>query len=73
MKYTSIELGAEVRHVRKSLNLTQEQLALAAGTGLRFIGDLENGKPTCHLGKTLRVIAMLGINIQLTRPPIPNR
>jgi HTH-type transcriptional regulator / antitoxin HipB len=40
--------------------LIQPQLALAAGVGVRFIVDLEAGKPTMQLERVLRVIDVLG-------------
>jgi predicted transcriptional regulator len=52
------------------MGVTQEQLATAAGTGLRFIVDLEKGKPTCQIGKVLTVLQTLGIRITLTAPPV---
>jgi HTH-type transcriptional regulator / antitoxin HipB len=70
MKYDSTSLGELVKRTRKGLGLTQESLALAAGTGLRFIIDLERGKPTCQLQKTLTVLNTLGVNTIL-EPPIP--
>jgi y4mF family transcriptional regulator len=48
-----------VRGARKQLNLTQPQLALAAGVGVRFIVDLEAGKPTLRLENILRVLHAL--------------
>lgn len=68
MRYDSKQMGESVRQIRKDLNLTQEDLALAAGTGLRFIIDLEKGKPTCQLEKVLTVLNTLGIRIQLLPP-----
>lgn len=68
LKYTSQEIGALVRDTRKRLGVTQKGLALTAGTGLRFIIDLERGKETCELGKSLRVLQTLGINVTLTPP-----
>lgn len=65
---TSIELGKLIRTTRKRLKVTQRDLALTAGTGLRFIIDLEKGKPTSQLGKTLIVLHTLGIRIDLTLP-----
>lgn len=58
-------LGAVVRSARKRLGLTQSELALTAGVGLRFIVDLEKGKPTMRLEQVMRVIHVLGgvINI----------
>ena len=52
------------------MGVTQEKLALTAGTGLRFIIDLEKGKPTCQLGKALTVMNTLGIKISLTPPVV---
>jgi HTH-type transcriptional regulator/antitoxin HipB len=69
MKYTSSTIGQLVRQTRTSLGLTQEMLALASGTGLRFIIDLEKGKPTCELEKVLTVLNVLGIKMTLV-PPI---
>lgn len=64
------QLGAALRAARKHLNLTQPQLALAAGVGVRFIVDLEAGKPTVRLENVLRVIDALGGEIRLTGLPI---
>ena len=57
---TAQQLGAALRAARKQLGLTQPQLALAAGVGVRFIVDLEAGKPTVQLQQVLRVIDALG-------------
>lgn len=54
------DLGAIIRKSRKALGLTQPQLALAAGVGVRFIVELEAGKPTVRLENVLRVINALG-------------
>ena len=53
-------LGHAVRAARKQLGLTQPQLALAAGVGVRFIVELEAGKPTVRLESILRVLNALG-------------
>jgi y4mF family transcriptional regulator len=53
-------LGSTLREARKRLALTQSELALAAGVGLRFVVDLERGKPTVRLAQVLRVIDALG-------------
>lgn len=62
------EIGSIIRATRKSLKLTQSDLALTSGTATRFISDLENGKASCHLGKTLAVFAALGIQMHLITP-----
>ena len=51
------------------LGLTQPQLALAAGVGVRFIVDLESGKPTLRLENVLRVIDALGGEVRLSGLP----
>lgn len=48
------------------MGLTQPDLALAAGVGVRFIVDLEGGKPTVRLEQVLRVIDALGGSLVLT-------
>lgn len=57
---TPNQLGSIVCRARKALGLTQPQLALAAGVGVRFIVDLEAGKPTVRLENVLRVLHALG-------------
>ena len=63
------QLGDALRVARKQIGLTQPQLALAAGVGVRFIVDLEAGKPTLRLENVLRVIDALGGEIQLSGLP----
>ena len=65
MKYTSEKIGEAVRNARKKLGVTQRDLALTSGTGLRFIIDLEHGKPTCQMGKVLTVLNTLGVAVEL--------
>ena len=62
---TPDDLGRAVRRARRSHGLRQEDLALSAGTGMRFIGELERGKPTVRLDATLRVLEALGIALEL--------
>ena len=57
---TPAALGQAALHARKQLGLTQPQLALAAGVGVRFIVDLEAGKPTLRLETILKVLHALG-------------
>ena len=65
---TPILLGEIIHAHRKQLKITQKDLALTCGTGLRFLVDLEKGKSTCQIGKTLQVIQALGLELQLTAP-----
>jgi y4mF family transcriptional regulator len=68
MKYSPQDIGRIVRETRKKLGVTQKNLALISGTGLRFVIELEKGKPTCEIGKALTVVQTLGIRIALTPP-----
>lgn len=68
MRYTPAQLGEWIKLTRTRLGVTQETLAMSAGTGMRFIVDLEKGKPTCQLGKAITVLNTLGIQIILTSP-----
>ena len=49
-----------IKEQRKKHNLTQKDLALKSGLGLRFIRDLEQGKPTIRLDKLNVALAMFG-------------
>ena len=68
VRYTPQEIGRLIRECRKQLGVTQKDLALTSGTGLRFVIDLEKGKETCQIGKVLTVLQTLGIRIALTPP-----
>lgn len=63
------QLGGALRAARKRLGLTQPQLALAAGVGVRFIVDPEAGKLTLRLENVLRVIHALGGELHLSGLP----
>ena len=67
MKQTTDQIGKIVKDTRRNLGVTQSELALTSGTGLRFIIDLEKGKPTCQLGKVLTVISTLGLTLEIKR------
>jgi HTH-type transcriptional regulator/antitoxin HipB len=61
-------LGALIKKRRRHLKLKQPDLALASGTGVRFISDLENGKETCQIGLCLKVLSTLGLCLSITDP-----
>lgn len=58
------DIGVLIQRIRKAQGLTQTELAATSGVGVRFIVDLEKGKSTCQLGKTLHILHMLGIHLQ---------
>lgn len=62
------EIGVIVRTARKSQKLRQDQLAGAAGVGVRFVVDLEAGKPTAQIGKALLILEALGCKLTITPP-----
>ena len=62
---TCKQLGLSIRNERKRLGVTQADLAMTAGVGLRFLSELENGKESVHLGKMLHVTEALGLSFQL--------
>ena len=64
--HSAADLGAALRAQRKALGLTQADLALAAGVGLRFVVELEAGKPTVQMMRVLRVVDALGGTLQLS-------
>ena len=64
----STSLGLIVRRERKAQKLKQTELAAVSGVGIRFIVDLEAGKPTLQLEKVLRVVTTLGCAITITPP-----
>jgi len=64
-RYNSADIGQLVRETRKKLAVTQRDLALTSGTGLRFIIELEQGKPTCQLEKVLTVLNTLGLRLTI--------
>lgn len=63
--HSSQQLGDAISTACKQLALTQPQLALAAGVGVRFVVELEAGKPTVRLAQVLRVIQALGGEIRI--------
>ena len=60
---SSVQLGKAIREARKRQGLTQVQLAGLSGVGTRFLSELERGKASCELGKTLQIIKMLGLRL----------
>jgi len=61
-------LGAALRAARHARHLRLEEAALGAGVGVRFLSELERGKPTAQLAPTLRVVASLGLEFMLVDP-----
>ena len=64
----SKSVGLIVLCERKAQRLRQAELAAAAGVGIRFIADLEAGKPTLQLEKVLHVLATLRCDVIISPP-----
>ncbi len=62
---TMQDIGAAVRQARKRMGVTQADLAMSAGTGLRFVVDVEKGKTTVQTGKLLDLLEALGLRMEL--------
>lgn len=60
------KLSAEVKALRKRYNLTQEELAFKSGVGLRFVRELEQGKPTVRLDKVNQVLGLFSYEMEPT-------
>ncbi len=65
---TPTDIGTTIRAARKAQGLRQDELAAAANVGVRFLIELEAGKETAQLGKTLAVLAALGIEVTFNLP-----
>jgi len=60
---TAAELGAVVRAARLATETDQASTAGLAGVGVRFLGDVERGKPSVRLGLVLQVLQRLGLQV----------
>ena len=60
---TAQDIAMMMKTERKKQNLTQTELAGLCNVGLRFIVDVEKAKETCQIGKVLKVLDVLGINL----------
>lgn len=63
------KFGAMIRARRKELGMTQDEVALASGVSRRFVIEIEAGRPTCELGRSLMVASVVGL--RPTEPSTP--
>lgn len=61
----SLTLGATVRARRRSLDLTQQDLADMADVGLRLVHEVEHDKDTIRLANRIRLLNALGLHLEL--------
>ena len=63
------DIGAFVRRRRRAAGLTQQALAELSGVGLRFLSELENGKPTLRTDAVNRVLRAFGARLGVVDLP----
>ncbi|MER0441559.1 helix-turn-helix transcriptional regulator [Emticicia sp. W12TSBA100-4] len=62
-----MKIASFIKERRKHLGLTQTDLAEKAGVGLRFVRDLEQGKPSLRLDKVNQVLDLFGSEVGVIR------
>ena len=67
-----MKISEFIKAKRKNLGLTQIILADKAGVGLRFVRDLEQGKPTLRLDKVNQVLDLFGSEVGVIRKEVNN-
>lgn len=65
MIQSTIYIGQQIQSVRKKEGLSQEELAMLANVGRRFVVELERGKATAQIGTVLQVLHALGLGVQV--------
>jgi y4mF family transcriptional regulator len=65
-----MNLAGFVKDKRKSVKLTQPELAEKAGVGLRFIRELEQGKESLRLDKVNQVLQLFGYEVGAVKSEI---
>lgn len=58
----SRRFGNLIRQRRQAIGLSLEDLATASGVGIRFVHELEKGKPSCQIGRALVVAGLVGLD-----------
>lgn len=64
-------LSSKIKQLRKEYHLTQQDLAYKSGVGLRFVRELEQGKPTVRMDKVNQVLELF--NLQLGPMPLERK
>jgi len=59
----TFEIGSILRKKRKSQGLTLEQVSHLCGLSVRFISEVERGKPTAEIGKVLFLLNSVGVDV----------
>lgn len=56
-------LGTSIKQKRKELKLTQEELSVKSGLGLRLIREIEQGKTSMRMDKVNQLLALFGMEL----------
>jgi DNA-binding XRE family transcriptional regulator len=59
------QIGQLVRRRRKEAGMTLKDAAAMAGVGVRFLSELERGKPTLQLGLAISVLQLFGLELHV--------
>jgi len=62
------ELGLVMRAARRAQGLRLDDVAAFAGVGTVFAGDVEHGKETVQLGRVLKLLKQLGLEVVIDAP-----
>jgi y4mF family transcriptional regulator len=62
-----MDIGKKIQELRKIAKITQVELSVRAGVGLRFIRELERGKPTVRLDKVDQVLEFFGYHLEVVK------
>lgn len=60
-----MQLSEFVKQKRRLARLTQPELAMKAGVGLRFIREIEQGKSSFRLDKVNQVLRLFGAEMDV--------
>ena len=63
----AIQIGQLVRQRRKEAGMTLKDAAALANVGVRFLSELERGKPTLQLGLAIRVLQLFGLELHVEK------
>jgi HTH-type transcriptional regulator/antitoxin HipB len=61
------QIGSLVRKRRKEAGMTLKEAAALAGVGVRFLSELERGKPTLQLGLAIQVLQLFGLEMHVEK------
>lgn len=62
------DLGLAIRAVRRTSHIRIDDLAAIAGVSKQFTSDVEHGKPTMQFGLALKLLAELGVPLEVDIP-----